>query len=126
MLRRKAAGGPAAGVPAAEGNAPFTGEYATVTLRPSWGKLSIATFLLAIPADAWTDWLPQPQNAWQRPLMPVLAILVLGLVGLVLALLGRRFDETTAAARFGLWLNAIAVGVVFLTIFGMYAIFALR
>lgn len=106
---------------------PFTAEYATISLRPSWGKLSLATFLLCIPADAWTDWLPwQPANYWQRPLVPVIAIFFLGLVGLVFAALGLRTDENRTAARIGLWLNMIAVGVVLLTVFGMYAIFALR
>ncbi|MEM9554754.1 MAG: hypothetical protein AAGC60_10880 [Acidobacteriota bacterium] len=106
---------------------PFGAEYSTITVRPSWGTLSIVTFLLAIPADAWTDWLPwQPENYWQRPLVPVLAIFVLSLVGIACALLGLRNADQRTAARIGLWLNGIALGVVLLTVFGIYAIFTLR
>lgn len=88
------------------------GEYATVSFLPGWNALSTLCALLALSARYWVRFLPiETQYAWQRPLLVPAASVGLGVVGLLVALAGRRFGDRSRA---GLFLNAVICSVAFL------------
>lgn len=93
------------------------GEYAVVSFRPSWNVVSACCALLALSARYWVRYLPiETTYTWQRPLLVPLASVSLGIVGLVLALVGRRFGDR---GRAGLFLNATICGVALLLAAGL-------
>lgn len=85
------------------------GEYAVVSFRPSWNAISILCALLALSSRYWVFYLPiELGRSWHRPMLPSLASVVFGILGLLLALVGRRLGDRSRA---GLFLNATICGV---------------
>lgn len=85
------------------------GEYAAISFRPSWNAISVICALLALSSRYWAFYLPiELSKSWHRPMLPSIASVSLGIVGLLLALVGRRRGDP---GRAGLLLNAIICGV---------------
>ena len=103
------------------------GEYEVVSLRLSWGALSLTFFLLTLPARTLLDLQPwRPAQIWMWPLMPVVAIAALSLLGLLAGLLGLRLSDGRGMAKVGVLLNAVVLGCILLVFLVMMAIFAFR
>lgn len=99
------------------GDEMWGGEYAVVSLRPGWNALSVICALLALSTRYWVWYLPiETSRSWQRPMLVPLFSIGLGLVGLALALVGRRFGDQSRA---GLLLNGTICGVALLMALGM-------
>ncbi len=65
----------------------------------------------------WVRYLPiETQYSWRRPMLVPLASVSLGIIGLVIALVGRRFGDQ---GRAGLFLNATICGVALLLAGGL-------
>ncbi|MEM6453683.1 MAG: hypothetical protein AAF772_01175 [Acidobacteriota bacterium] len=95
--------------------------YAPVSLRPSWGLLSIVCFLLILPSRRLAWMLVAP--VWGGQVAAYAAPLLtpgLALLGLGFAWLGQRAGRSrgmpSTSARIGLFLNGIAFGLVLLMI----------
>lgn len=100
------------------------GEYAVVSFRPSWNAVSVLLALLALSARYWVYLVPlETTYSWQRPMLVPLASVGLGIVGLVVALLGRRFGDQ---GRAGLFLNATICGVALALAGGLAIFWSLR
>lgn len=98
----------------------YGGEYTVVALRISWGLLSIACFLLALPTRYWIRWLPfRPEYDWLYPRWIVTAIGILSATGTVCGLVGVWLGEQKGASKLGLVANGLVLGLVGLTILGM-------
>ncbi len=104
------------------------GEYEVVSLRPSWGAVSLTLFLLTLPARSLLRLQPwRPEQIWMWPLVPVAAIAVLSFLGLLTGLVGLRFQaQSRGMAKIGVLLNAVVLGCILLVFLGMLAIFYLR
>jgi len=106
---------------------PIGGEYAVVSLRPSWSTLSLVLFLLTLPAKSLLELQPwRPPQLWMWPLAPPLVIAALSTLGLAAGLLGLRFSAARALARTGVLLNAVVLGCILLVALGMMVILRLR
>lgn len=102
-------------------------EYEAVSLRPSWGAVSLIFFLLTLPAKTLLRLQPwRPAQLWMWPLVPVVAIAVLSFLGLLAGLLGLRLSESRGMAKIGVLLNAVVLGCILLVFLAMVAIFAFR
>ena len=102
-------------------------EYEVVALRLSWGALSLACFLLTLPARSLFRLQPwRPEQVWLWPLVPVAAIAVLSFLGLLAGLAGLRTPQSRGTAKVGVLLNAVVLGCIVLVFLGMAAIFYLR
>ena len=103
--------------PEERGDDLWGGEYATVSFRPSWNAISILCALLALSSRYWAYYLPiELSKSWHRPMLAPFASVGLGLLGLFLALVGRRFGDR---GRAGLFLNATICGVCLLLAAGL-------
>ncbi len=107
---------------------PIGGEYEVVSLRLSWGAVSLVLFLLTLPAKSILRLQPwRPEQIWMWPLVPVVAIAVLSFLGLLTGLLGLRFQaKSRGMAKVAVLLNGVVLGCIFLVFFGMLAIFYFR
>ena len=95
------------------------GEYAVVSVRPSWNALSVLCALLALSTRYWVWYLPiETTHSWQRPMLMPLFSVGLGLAGLAIALVARRYGDRSRA---GLFLNAVICGVALLMALAMTA-----
>ena len=95
------------------------GEYAVVSFAPSWNLLSVLCALLALSTRYWVWYLPiQTTHSWQRPMLVPAFSVGLGLVGLAIALVARRFGDRSRA---GLFLNAVICGVALVLALAMAA-----
>ncbi len=102
-------------------------EYEVVSLRLSWGALSLVLFLLTLPARFLLRLQPwRPAQIWLWPLVPVAAIAALSFLGLVAGLLGLRFSNRPGMAKIGALLNGVVLGCILLVVLGMIAVFYLR
>lgn len=98
----------------------FGGEYSVVDLRLSWGWLSIACFLLALPSRYWVRMLPwKPEFTWVYPWWVVVAMGLLSVAGTVFGVLGWRQSRGRPAAKVGLVANGLVLLLVGLTYVGM-------
>lgn len=105
----------------------FGDEYEVVSLRLSWGGLSLFLFLLTLPAPYLLRLQPwRPAQSWMLPLVPVVTIAILSLLGLVADLIGLRFSDRPGMAKIGVLLNAVVVGCILLVFLGMFLILYLR
>lgn len=94
------------------GDEMWGGEYAVVSFRPSWNVVSVICALLALSTRYWVWYLPiETGKSWQRPMLVPLFSVALGLVGLAIALVGRRFGDQSRA---GLFLNGTICAVALL------------
>ena len=98
----------------------FGGEYSVVALRISWGLLSIACFIIALPSRYWVRWLPfQPDHNWFYPWWVVRAMGILAAAGTFCAIMGLFFAERKTASKIGLATNGLVLLLVGLTFLGM-------
>ncbi len=82
--------------------------YETVSLRETWGVLSIFTFIASLGTGQILRLLPWRLRGYDMiPPLAVTLVPVLTGLGLLFALLGRR----RGLARIGLWANGLAFGL---------------
>lgn len=85
------------------------GEYATVSFGLSWNVISVFCALLSLTSIHWVYYLPiQLSKSWHRPMLVPLVSVSFGVLGLLVALVGRFRGEKTKA---GLFLNATICGI---------------
>lgn len=86
--------------------------YDVVTVRLSWGLISIGFFLFTLPTRYFVRHLPwwRPDNLWMAPLLSALAVPALATLGLLCGLFGLR-GRSPSTARIGIFLNVVALGV---------------
>lgn len=85
------------------------GEYAPVSLRVSWGLVSIVCGLAALTARYWAWYLPLDLPWHQRPMVSPVVTLILGLLGLAIA---GAVRHRGGMARIGLFLNGTICGIL--------------
>lgn len=85
-------------------------EYEVIPLRPSWGGLSLLFFLAALLARPLLQALfGSPFRAFPGPAVFFLSVPVLGLLGVLCAVIGLRLSRVKTVARLGLMLNGAIV-----------------
>ena len=88
-------------------------DYEVVTLKVSWALVSLACFLLTLPAQYLLQFLPwRPQRIWLWPLIPPLVIFGLSMVGFLTGWLGLVTSEKKGLAKIMMLLNGVVLLIV--------------
>jgi len=97
---------------------PFAGsEYEALTLRPSWGSVSIVLFFCALllrPILIALRWRPSDPMMW--PLAMALLPPLIGLAGLACGVAGLKLSRRRGSAKAGVFLNGTVVALSLLFI----------
>ncbi len=88
-------------------------DYEVVSLGLSWAAVSVACFLLTLPAEYLLQFLPwRPRRIWLWPLIPPLVILGLSTIGFLTGWIGLVRSEKKGLPRIAMLLNGVVVVIV--------------
>lgn len=88
-------------------------DYEVISLSPNWVMVSLACFLLTLPAEYLLQFLPwRPRRIWLWPLIPPLVIFGLSVLGLLTGAIGLWTSEKKGMAKVALLLNGVVVAIV--------------
>jgi hypothetical protein len=87
------------------------GEYGEVHLGASWHVASLLCFVAALGSRYLVQGIPRELLPMSRTVMAIPVTLMLGGLGIVLGMAGRRHSHSAGLARLGLFLNATVFGL---------------
>ncbi len=88
-------------------------DYEVVSLKLNWALVSLACFLLTLPAEYLLQFLPwRPRRIWLWPLIPPLVIFGLSTVGLLAGLVGLVTSDRKGLPKVAILLNGVVVLIV--------------
>ncbi len=90
------------------GFAGFGDDYQVIRLQISWGACSVLAFAAILAIQLLGRWLGISL------VQSIVSAALLAIVGLILGLIGLKFGRARGAARVGVFLNAVVIGMFLL------------